>query len=57
MVSEMGTFLTVSGGYENSSRVFGARGFDDPGLRTAARVLGCTGPPPDAATAAAALCV
>jgi hypothetical protein len=30
-----------NGGYENSSRVFGSAGWDDPGLRTAAKVMGC----------------
>ena len=29
------------GGYENSSRVFNSSGWDDPGLRTAAKVHGC----------------
>eukprot|EP00038_Savillea_parva_P012574 m.205560 g.205560 ORF g.205560 m.205560 type:complete len:442 (-) comp22997_c0_seq1:178-1503(-) len=32
----------TNGGYENSSRVFNQSGWDDPGLRTAAKVLGCT---------------
>lgn len=31
-----------NGGYENSSRVFKQTGWDDPGLRTAAKVFGCT---------------
>ena len=32
----------TNGGYENSSRVFNRSGWDDPALRTAAKVLGCT---------------
>ena len=31
-----------NGGYENSSRVFGKKGWDDPGLVTAAQIHGCT---------------
>lgn len=31
-----------NGGYENSSRVFGGSGWDDPDLLTSAKVWGCT---------------
>jgi hypothetical protein len=32
----------TNGGYENSSRVFRGSGWDDPGLKTAAKIHGCT---------------
>ena len=31
-----------NGGYENSPRVFNQPGWDDPGLKTAAKVMGCS---------------